>query len=81
MLTDLVVKFSAAIAEIVRAGIQSVDRGQWEASKELGLHSGQIMRLIVLPQAPRVITPLTTSNTSTPPRIPALPSPSANGHG
>ncbi|BCG83397.1 amino acid ABC transporter permease (plasmid) [Mesorhizobium sp. 113-3-3] len=62
LLTGLVVKFSAAIAEIVRAGIQSVDRGQWEASRALGLHGGQIMRLIVLPQALRVITPLTTSS-------------------
>lgn len=62
LLTGLVVKFSAAIAEIVRAGIQSVDRGQWEASRALGLHNGQIMRLVVLPQALRVITPLTTSS-------------------
>lgn len=62
LLTGLVVKFSAAIAEIVRAGIQSVNRGQWEAARALGLHGGQIMRLIVLPQALRVITPLTTSS-------------------
>jgi general L-amino acid transport system permease protein len=62
LLTGLVVKFSAAIAEIVRAGIQSVNRGQWEAARALGLHSGQIMRLVVLPQALRVITPLTTSS-------------------
>ncbi|WP_319946053.1 ABC transporter permease subunit [Mesorhizobium sp. AR07] len=62
LLTGLVVKFSAAIAEIIRAGIQSVDRGQWEASKALGLHNGQIMRVVVLPQALRVITPLTTSS-------------------
>jgi general L-amino acid transport system permease protein len=61
LLTGLTIKFSAAIAEIVRAGIQSVNRGQWEAARALGLHSGQIMRLIVLPQALRVITPLTTS--------------------
>ncbi|MFB9952375.1 amino acid ABC transporter permease [Rhizobium puerariae] len=62
LLTGLVVKFSAAIAEIVRAGIQSVNRGQWEAARALGLHGGQIMRLIVLPQALRVITPMTTSS-------------------
>ena len=62
LLTGLVVKFSAAIAEIVRAGIQSVNSGQWEAARALGLHGGQIMRLIVLPQALRVITPLTTSS-------------------
>ncbi len=62
LLIGLVVKFSAAIAEIVRAGIQSVNRGQWEAARALGLQNGQIMRLIVLPQALRVITPLTTSS-------------------
>lgn len=62
LLTGLTVKFSASIAEIVRAGIESVKQGQWEAARALGLHDGQIMRLIVLPQALRVITPLTTSN-------------------
>lgn len=62
LLTGLIIKFSAAIAEIVRAGIQSVNRGQWEAARALGLHNGQIMRLIVLPQALRVITPLATSS-------------------
>lgn len=62
LLTGLVVKFSALIAEIVRAGIQSVGTGQWEAARALGLHDGQIVRLVVLPQALRVITPLTTSS-------------------
>lgn len=62
LLIGLVVKFSASIAEIVRAGIQSVGRGQWEAARALGLHPGQIMRLVVLPQALRVITPLITSS-------------------
>lgn len=62
LLIGLVVKFSASIAEIVRAGILSVKQGQWEAGRALGLTNGQIMRLVVLPQALRVITPLTTSN-------------------
>jgi len=57
----LTVKFSATIAEIVRAGIQSVNQGQWEAARALGLHNNQIFRLIVLPQALRVITPMMTS--------------------
>lgn len=61
LLVGLVVKFSASIAEIVRAGIESVTGGQWEAARSLGLHGGQIMRLVVLPQALRVITPMTTS--------------------
>jgi len=62
LLIGLVVKFSASIAEIVRAGIESVSSGQWEAARALGLHPRQILRLIVLPQALRVITPLATSS-------------------
>lgn len=62
LLIGLVVKFSASIAEIVRAGIESVPRGQWEAARALGFHEGQIMRKIVLPQALRVIVPLLTSS-------------------
>jgi general L-amino acid transport system permease protein len=49
------------IAEVVRAGIQSVSRGQREAALALGLKPGQVMRLIVLPQALRVIVPPLTS--------------------
>jgi general L-amino acid transport system permease protein len=62
LLVGLVVKFSAVIAEIVRAGIQSVDKGQWEAARAVGLRDGQIMRLVVLPQALRVIIPILTSS-------------------
>lgn len=44
--------FSAAyVAEIVRAGVQSIDRGQWEASKTLGLSRTKTFRHVVLPQA------------------------------
>lgn len=43
--------------EILRAAIASVDRGQWEAAKALGLSSSQTMRLIILPQAARVALP------------------------
>jgi general L-amino acid transport system permease protein len=49
------------IAEIVRSGIQSVGRGQWEAAGALGLRRSQILRFVVLPQALRVIIPPTTS--------------------
>ncbi|MBS7535972.1 ABC transporter permease subunit [Ancylobacter sonchi] len=62
LLAGLTVKFSAAISEVVRAGILSVRAGQWEAGRALGLRDGQIMWRVVLPQALRVITPLTTSN-------------------
>lgn len=56
-LTALVFYTSAFVAEIVRAGIQSVSKGQWEAAKSLGLHAGIVMRLVVFPQALRVIIP------------------------
>ncbi|MFE3324764.1 amino acid ABC transporter permease [Streptomyces sp. NPDC059176] len=49
----------AYMAEIVRAGIQSVDEGQAEASHALGLSNSKTMRRIVLPQAMRVIVPPT----------------------
>jgi polar amino acid transport system permease protein len=48
---------AAYAAEIVRAGILSVDSGQAEASKSLGMSSGYTLRRIVLPQAMRVIIP------------------------
>ncbi|WP_137390650.1 amino acid ABC transporter permease [Rhodoligotrophos defluvii] len=48
---------AAFIAEIVRAGIQAVSRGQTEAARALGLHNGATLRLVVVPQAMRVIIP------------------------
>ncbi len=52
---------AAFIAEIVRAGIEAVHRGQWEAADALGLPRGRVLSLVVLPQAPRVIIPPMTS--------------------
>ena len=49
------------IAEIVRAGILGVSRGQGEAAEALGLRSGQTLRLVVVPQAMRIIIPPLTS--------------------
>jgi len=57
LLVGLVVYTAAYIAEIVRAGIQSVPKGQWEAARSLGLQSGLVMQLVVFPQALRVIIP------------------------
>jgi general L-amino acid transport system permease protein len=57
----LVIYTSAFIAEIVRSGIQAVAQGQWEAAQALGLHRGQTLNLVVLPQALRVIIPPMTS--------------------
>lgn len=53
----LTLAYSAFLAEIFRAGIQSVDHGQIEAAKALGLSAAQRFRLIVLPQAFRTILP------------------------
>jgi ABC-type amino acid transport system permease subunit len=47
------------MAEIIRAGLNSVDKGQILAGKTLGLTAGQVFRLIVLPQTIRVIIPPT----------------------
>ncbi|UOK70580.1 amino acid ABC transporter permease [Ancylobacter polymorphus] len=52
---------AAFIAENVRAGIQSVSHGQTEAAHSLGLRHGQTLRLVVIPQAMRVIIPPLTS--------------------
>ncbi len=48
---------AAYVAEIIRSGIQSIDRGQREASRSLGLTNGQTMRYIILPQAIKNILP------------------------
>lgn len=61
LLLGLVIYTGAFIAEIVRAGINAVPKGQWEASRALGLRPGQILRMIVLPQALRVIVPPMTN--------------------
>ena len=57
--------FAAYFAEIFRAGIQSVDKGQYEAAKSLGMSYGQTMRRIVLPQMVRHILPPMSNETIT----------------
>lgn len=54
---SLAISDSAFEAEIFRAGIQSIPKGQWEAGRSIGLTSWQVMRLVVLPQAIRRILP------------------------
>jgi polar amino acid transport system permease protein len=54
---------AAYMAEIARAGILSVDKGQAEAAQALGMSSGKVMRRVVLPQAMRVIVPPTGNET------------------
>ena len=57
--------YAAYFAEIFRAGIQSIDRGQYEGAKVLGFSYGQTMRRIVLPQMVRNILPPMSNETIT----------------
>jgi general L-amino acid transport system permease protein len=52
---------AAFIAEIVRAGILAIDKGQREAAESIGLKASKVMNLVILPQARRVIIPPLTS--------------------
>jgi general L-amino acid transport system permease protein len=61
LLFGLSIYTAAFIAEVVRAGITAVSRGQTEAAYSLGLKAGPTLRLIVVPQAMRVIIPPLTS--------------------
>ena len=53
----IAINSGAYIAEIVRGGIQSVDKGQMEAGRSLGFNSGQTMRYIIWPQALKLMIP------------------------
>jgi general L-amino acid transport system permease protein len=61
LLAGLVLYTAAFVAEVVRAGIQSVSRGQTEAALSIGLKTPQVLNLVILPQALRVIVPPLTS--------------------
>ncbi len=61
LLLGLVLYTAAFVAEVVRAGIQSVSKGQREAAMALGLKPSQVLNLVILPQAARVIIPPLTS--------------------
>jgi general L-amino acid transport system permease protein len=61
LLVGLVVYTAGFIAEVVRGGIQAVRRGQLEAARALGLSESDTLRLVVFPQALRVIVPPLTS--------------------
>lgn len=54
-----VINYGAYFTEIFRAGIQSIDRGQYEAAKALGMNYRQTMKSIVIPQAIKVVLPPT----------------------
>ena len=57
LVVPLTIANAAAFAEIIRAGVLGLPSGQAEAASSLGLSRGQTMRLVVLPQALRVVTP------------------------
>ncbi len=57
LLAGLSVYTAAFIAEIVRAGVLSVERGQWEAAQAVGLTRGEALRHVIVPQALRVVVP------------------------
>ena len=57
ILSALVVNASAYIAEVIRAGIQAVDKGQMEAARSCGMNGSQAMRYIIMPQAVKNILP------------------------
>jgi general L-amino acid transport system permease protein len=61
LLLGLVLYTAAFVAEVVRAGIQSVSKGQTEAAMALGLRPPMVLNLVILPQALRVIIPPLTS--------------------
>ncbi len=61
LVTALTQYSGAYCAEIVRAGLQAVPRGQWEATHALGLTRGQALRRVIIPQSLRVIVPPYTS--------------------
>jgi general L-amino acid transport system permease protein len=61
LLVGLVLYTSAFVAEIVRSGILALHKGQSEAAMAIGLSRGQVMRLVLLPQALRLIVPPMTS--------------------
>jgi general L-amino acid transport system permease protein len=61
LLLGLVLYTAAFVAEVVRAGIQSVSKGQREAAMSIGLRPTRVLNLVILPQALRVIVPPLTS--------------------
>ncbi len=53
----LVINASAYISQIIRAGINAVDKGQWEAARSIGLSNTHVMTRVILPQAVKNILP------------------------
>ena len=64
----LVINASAYIAEIIRAGIGAVDKGQWEAARSIGLTEAHMMTHVIMPQAVKNILPALCNEFITTPR-------------
>ena len=64
-IVTFVLNYAAYFAEIFRAGIQSIDKGQYEAARALGMNYQQTMRRIVLPQMTRRVLPPISNETIT----------------
>jgi glutamate transport system permease protein len=65
LVVPIIMVNTAVLAELVRAGIGAVDRGQSEAAEAIGLRRRQVMRLVVLPQAIRLIIPTLVTQLTT----------------
>ncbi len=57
IITAMVVNASAYISEVIRSGINAVDKGQWEAARSVGLTEAHVMTKVILPQAIKNILP------------------------
>lgn len=57
LVIPMILVSSATTAEVFRAGIKAIDRGQWEAAESLGMTRRTLMRLVILPQAFRIVLP------------------------
>jgi general L-amino acid transport system permease protein len=57
VIIGLTIYTTGFVAEIIRAGIQSIPKGQWEAAHALGLRRGKTLRRVIIPQALRVVVP------------------------
>ena len=56
-IAGLAINYGAYLSEVFRAGIQAVEKGQWEAASALGMHRRMTLRLVILPQAIRIVIP------------------------
>lgn len=74
----LSINSSAYVAEIIRAGIQAVDKGQMEGARSCGMTNAQAMRYVVMPQAVKIFSPPSAMNLSRWSRRPRSSSTSAS---